>query len=745
MTDDGDAKAALLRQILRENVGMSEYEAKVYLALIRGGTQTMTELAETSGVPKQRVYDTVDELRDDGFVEVIDDYPQKAHAVDPSEALAPIQTKLSRAESYLDELHNTIDTVERGVTTFKSEPSIEKYVRKIIAEAEHDLFVLGPRETLEQFREDLFERREELHIHVIVSGLDETYVDDETMATDALSDVANHVRGITSAEDFAITGDRREGFYWSGSSRRQATSDEKGYYITNEDLAFVLDRFMSESLWPFALAPAEQNEPEFPTEYLRLRDGLADLDRLSNVLPLDSYVVSFEGYDTETSEYVSMEGVPVSYYFDEYDIRTSLTLELDADEDDGKRQVSVGGWGATREDYEARKLAFAYRNGGPSLTIDDETRRHLERCRSELPERFGSGSVVVGFDAFVDRMREVVAERSDESDYEPVRQFEEFKQSLSRVDASESALVEWTETRTEPGGHVAHAGRVFDNLGYDLTLVGPLGEPVSSVFARRFRDQTLVSVGDVTATDFVLLEDKKLLFTEPNWEVPTWESILDRVDTESLADRMDGTSVLSVGSFYATGDLPAILDGFREEVWPTLQSPPPAVHVSAGDLHRLSEARVARVVESLEALDDAVPVTVTVNRRVAKALRNHLSAGGADDSTVGLAAAVDDAFDVSRVVVHTFEEAVSARDGAVTAARKPMPADHRERLDVSEHFETGMAVALAEDLSDGAALVLANAVAFYVNQHEEFPTEPDLRELLDAYDTHFDRESVLQA
>jgi sugar-specific transcriptional regulator TrmB len=722
---------------------MSEYEAKVYLALIRGGTQTMTELAETSGVPKQRVYDTVDELRDDGFVEVIDDYPQKAHAVDPSEALAPIQTKLSRAESYLDELHNTIDTVERGVTTFKSAPSIKKYVRKIIEEAEHDLFVLGPREILEQFREDLFERREELHIHVIVSGLDETYVDDETMTTDALSDVANHVRGITSAEDFAITGDRREGFYWSGSARRQAPSDEKGYYITNEDLAFVLDRFMSESLWPFALASDEQNDPEFPTEYLRLRDGLADLDRLSNVLPLDSYVVSFEGYDTETNEYVSMEGVPVSYYFNEYDIRTSLTLELDGD--GGKQQVTVGGWGATKEDYEARKLAFAYRNGGPSLTLDDETRRHLERCRSELPERFGSGSVVVGFDAFIDRMREVVAERSGGSDYVPVRHFEEFTQSLSRVDASESALVEWTETRTEPGGHVAHAGRVFDNLGYDLTLVGPLGDPVSSVFARRFRDQTLVSVGDVTATDFVLLEDKKLLFTEPNWEVPTWESILDRVDAESLAEWTDGTRVLSIGSFYATGDLPAILDGFREEVWPMVASPPPAVHVSTGELHRLSAARIERVVESLEALDDVVPVTVTANRRAAKALGNHLSVRATSDSTAGLAAALDDAFEVSRVVVDSFEEAASARDGTVTAARKPMPDDPRERLDVSEHFETGMAVGLAEDLSDGGALVLANAVAFYFNQHKEFPTEPDLRELLEAYDTYFERESVLQA
>ena len=115
MTDQDDAKLVLLRETLQENVGMSKYEADVYLALVRGGAQAMSDLSSASGVPKQRVYDTVEDLRDGGFVEIIDDYPRKAYAVDPTEAFTDVQNQLKRAEEYLEEFHNTVENVESGV------------------------------------------------------------------------------------------------------------------------------------------------------------------------------------------------------------------------------------------------------------------------------------------------------------------------------------------------------------------------------------------------------------------------------------------------------------------------------------------------------------------------------------------------------------------------------------------------------------------------------------------------------
>lgn len=735
MDTDGDAKEALLNQILRENVGMSEYEAKVYLTLVRGGLLTMTELAEMSDVPKQRVYDTVDELRSEGFVEIIDDYPQKAHAVDPSEALEPIQSKLDQAEEYLDDLHETIDSVEEGVNTFKSRPSIEKYISKLVEEAERDIFVLGPRDLLERFHEELGAVDDDVRISIIVSGLADDALDDGSVDLSDFTDVADRVRGVSTMEDFAVTTDREMGLYWAGSARR-GVEDEQGYYIKNDDLAFVLDRFMAESLWPFAVSAATEPTPTFPAQYLRIRDALADLDQISTLVPLDSFVVEIEGYDTDSGDRVSLEGVPVSYYFNEYDIRASIDLELDAT--DGST-VSVGGWGATRADYEARRLTITNRNGELLRSLDAETESHLQSCRSELPESFDGGDAIVGLDAFLDRMREVIVDGSPEGT-RSMKSLGEFTDTLTRAGASESALIEWRETRTEPGGYVAHAGRLFDTLGYDVTLIGKLGEPISSVFARRFRGQNLVSVGPTTATDLLRLEDKKIEFTEPNWDEPTWESIRERLSLDDLAGWIDDTDVLSIGTFYATTELPSILDGLREAVWPMLQSPP-VVHVPGGDLHRLSPDQLDDVVGSLEAFEDTAPITLTVSRRAAKALHDHLSSTRAPAATSQLAESVFEDLAVSRLCIHSFDETVAVRDDQVVAARKPLPSDPRQGSDVSGFFESGIALATAEGFSDGASLVLANAVAFHFNQHHEFPTESELRELLDRYSDFFQDES----
>ncbi len=49
-------------------IGFSEYEAKVYIALVQLGGGTAAEISKTSLVPTNRVYQTLDRLQDKGFV-----------------------------------------------------------------------------------------------------------------------------------------------------------------------------------------------------------------------------------------------------------------------------------------------------------------------------------------------------------------------------------------------------------------------------------------------------------------------------------------------------------------------------------------------------------------------------------------------------------------------------------------------------------------------------------------------------
>lgn len=70
------------------DLGLSEYEARAYRALLRTGPATAKELSRTSEVPMGRVYDVLNGLEGDGLVRSqADSRPKRYAAVEPEAAL----------------------------------------------------------------------------------------------------------------------------------------------------------------------------------------------------------------------------------------------------------------------------------------------------------------------------------------------------------------------------------------------------------------------------------------------------------------------------------------------------------------------------------------------------------------------------------------------------------------------------------------------------------------------------------
>ena len=70
MTDGPvNRKRARAVSLFRE-LGLTEYEAQVYVALLRLGMGTAREISETTDVPRTRIYDATERLADRGFVDV---------------------------------------------------------------------------------------------------------------------------------------------------------------------------------------------------------------------------------------------------------------------------------------------------------------------------------------------------------------------------------------------------------------------------------------------------------------------------------------------------------------------------------------------------------------------------------------------------------------------------------------------------------------------------------------------------
>ncbi len=77
-------------------LGLSEYEARVYAALVRLGKASVREIHDASGVPRARVYDVARKLSEKGFVDVEDGEVKKFKAVDPRRAIGRVISEFNR-------------------------------------------------------------------------------------------------------------------------------------------------------------------------------------------------------------------------------------------------------------------------------------------------------------------------------------------------------------------------------------------------------------------------------------------------------------------------------------------------------------------------------------------------------------------------------------------------------------------------------------------------------------------------
>jgi len=97
-------------ELLRE-IGLTEYEAKVYLSLVILGEATAYELSEFSGVPSSKIYNVLSMLEEKGLIVSFRGRPTKFLSRDPSETL---NTMKLRYDAIFDELIRGISSLWRG-------------------------------------------------------------------------------------------------------------------------------------------------------------------------------------------------------------------------------------------------------------------------------------------------------------------------------------------------------------------------------------------------------------------------------------------------------------------------------------------------------------------------------------------------------------------------------------------------------------------------------------------------------
>jgi len=102
-----------MRQRLCECLGLSEYEAKVYIALISAGVANARVLSVMSGVPRTKVYSVLKKLIEMGLIIEVPEEPKKFAATAPKTAFE------SYLRSYREIVENLLSVVSSLEETFK--------------------------------------------------------------------------------------------------------------------------------------------------------------------------------------------------------------------------------------------------------------------------------------------------------------------------------------------------------------------------------------------------------------------------------------------------------------------------------------------------------------------------------------------------------------------------------------------------------------------------------------------------
>lgn len=123
------------KQQLQE-LGFSEGEAEIYLALLKHGKTNVMQIAKITGRHRTHIYDTIEKLKDKGFVsETIIDNKKFIIASSPENILDYIREKEETAKSLVKDLKNLeVREKEIKVETFKGLAGFKVVFRDILKE-----------------------------------------------------------------------------------------------------------------------------------------------------------------------------------------------------------------------------------------------------------------------------------------------------------------------------------------------------------------------------------------------------------------------------------------------------------------------------------------------------------------------------------------------------------------------------------------------------------------------------------
>ncbi len=156
---------------LMQNIGFSQYEARVYLALLQQPQVSGYEVAKISGVPASKIYPVLSKLVNREAVIAIDDDPVKYVPKPPAEILNHLKSDylntVGRLDDELEKIYARHDSADQYIWNISGYQAIVERIIEFLGRGEKQIFLSVWDEEIDLLTDtlkDLQKKGVELHI-----------------------------------------------------------------------------------------------------------------------------------------------------------------------------------------------------------------------------------------------------------------------------------------------------------------------------------------------------------------------------------------------------------------------------------------------------------------------------------------------------------------------------------------------------------------------------------------------------
>lgn len=343
-----------------------------------------------------------------------------------------------------------------------------------------------------------------------------------------------------------------------------------------------------------------------------------------------------------------------------------------------------------------------------------------------------SHPALLGFDAFVDDIIDVVDKRHAHDRYDRLLTIPRFAEKIAAA-AGQSSNMELVIKQQKLGGNGPIMAHALAMLGLPTTYIGPTGYPAPHpVFNEFARKATMIPLADPAHTSALEFSDGKVMLGNlaPLSEV-TWDRLLSHVGLGKLRALCDAASLLGAVNWTMLPHLTSIWQHLLTDVLPTLSRRPRLFFVDLADPEKRLAADLLAALSVLCEINLLVPVVLGLN------LSEALQVAAALDLPITpmpalpeLAATLRQRLQLHTLVIHPRTGAAAATAEETASFEGPFIQSPKISTGAGDHFNAGFVFARLLELSLSESLAAATATSGYYVRTALSPSRTDLANFL---------------